>query len=552
MSYRSFTSTLRTCAAALVLSLAATSFAWADRSIETFGTLTAPEEGQIASDIWAATSRSDALDLINALPNRFASPTFYRMAERFLLSDAPPLPAPEGVTSPDLLIARIDKLLNIGALRAAEELYESAVEGVPQNFDLALRSLQILMLRGQLSAACLDLQTMQSQHAGDPRWRELNALCMIRYADGATRNKLLSENKFEQFPILSRLLSGGVMPSRLASLNTSDLAFASALGFVNEAAMRQLTSNAGSLPSLLLTVLYEAETENIAPEKTCLAIESLRRGMLSTRELITLYERPHYDAALLLNNINLPPNAASIHPCMIPTVLYQRIASHKDHPDRDITMRVALDVMRKMPDAAFLPMATYFQDMNLQSPANLPYAMRAARIIAYEKLNLPESWEQDWSEKGVSPVWLVHTIVKPELATSENLAKWRASWPSLSSQNTARDPYLPVILGKAATAEQGALDKDGKATTDKGYNYDNKIPLTFSRTYAMPSYGLTQRLKSVIEKGHTGQSVALLLIGYGAIPPDQIIPDQMAVIIEGMNKQGLRGDAQRLALEILR
>jgi len=76
--------------------------------------------------------------------------------------------------------------------------------------------------------------------------------------------------------------------------------------------------------------------------------------------------------------------------------------------------------------------------------------------------------------------------------------------------------------------------------------------LTFSRTYAMPSYGLTQRLSNVIEKGQTGQSVALLLIGYGAIPPDQIIPDQMALVLEGLNKAGLHSDAQRFALEVLR
>lgn len=552
MAYQNFSSSLRLCAAAFVLSLAAASPAYADRSIETIGTLSAPDEGQIAPDIWVGTSRSDALALTKALPTRFASPTFYRLARRYLLSDAPQISDADQGTSPDLLTARIDKLLEIGALHEANDLYESAVDGVPDNFDLAFRSLQILMLRGELSAACLDLQTMQSKHGQDARWRELNALCMIRYADGPTRAKILSENTFEQYPILSRLLGGGIVPSRLSSLDTTDLAFASALGFVNEAAMRQLTSQSGALPSLLLTVLYNAETENNAPEKTCLAIEAVRRGLLTTRDLITLYEAPHYDAALLLDNVKLPPSAANIHPCMIPTVLYQRIASHKDHPDLDTTMRVALDVMRKMPDASLLPMATYFQKMNLQNAANAPYAMRVARIIAYEKESLPESWEQGWDEKGVSPVWLVHAIVKPELATPENLTKWREAWPVNAKVATSRDPYLPVILGKAATAEQGAKDSDSKASSSKAQNYDNNIPLTFSRTYAMPSYGLTQRLKSVIEKGHTGQSVALLLIGYGAIPPDQIIPDQMAVIIEGMNKQGLRGDSRRLALEILR
>lgn len=543
---------------------------------ETVGILATPTEGQIAPDIWAGTTRQDAVLLVNALPARYSSPTYFRLAERFLLSDAPPLPnSPklDDPTRPDLLIARLDKLLEIGALRAAEELYENTVEAVPENFDLALRSLQVLMLRGEFPAACLDLQTMQSKHGTDRRWRELNALCMIKFAQGTDRNKLIADTTFESFPVLDRLLKGGITPSRLPALNTSELAFANALDFVGEPALRQLTSKAGSLPSLLLAVLYETQTQAASPEKTCLAIESVRRGLLPTRDLITLYERPHYDATLLLDNIGqAPANAANIHPCMIPTVLHQRVASHAKHPDRDVTIRTAFDVMGKMPDAAFLPMALYLKDMDINEPKNHPYMLRAARIVAYERDELPESWRKmaqpktaDQGTEGnkgqgadnearatASPVWLVHAIVDPDLATPELLESWRQKWPNLARSQAARDPYLPVILGRAAMGDVAAGSPAPKNRSQKGGDYDNQIPLTFSRTYAMPSYGLTQRLKNVIEKGQTGQSVALLLIGYGAIPPDQVIPDQMAQIIEGLNKQGLRGDARRLSLEILR
>jgi hypothetical protein len=237
--------------------------------------------------------------------------------------------------------------------------------------------------------------------------------------------------------------------------------------------------------------------------------------------------------------------------------LYQRIASaDKNAPTHDQAIRYALDVMKNMPDAALLPMAVYLNDMDVRAAVNRPYLWRVARVLAYEKGELPPQWAQGWEAhmengttvQGVSPFWLINAIVSPRLATAQNLDIWRAQWPTEFGRIKSRDPILPYILGLAPSERPDSSGK-GKNNPD---NYENKMSLTFSRTYAMPSYGLTQRLANVIEKGQTGQSVALMLIGYGAIPPNQIIPDQVALILEGLNKAGLEGDAQRFALEELR
>lgn len=540
------------------------------RNLETRGTLTSPQSGQLSPDIWEGLSRDDVLLLVDSLPARFTSPTFYRLAENLLLSDAPsvpaapadktvkvdangnPLPMPDP-NRPDILIARLDKLLEMGGLRAAERLYNTVVDDIPSDFDLAYRSLQILMLRGQLSAACIDIQAMQSLHGNNKRWQELNRLCRIQFAVGAERTRLLNESKFEAFPILARLLRGSANMGKLSELSTENMAFAVAINLVGDTTIRQMAPKAGNIPPLLLSVLYNMDTDGDLPEKTCLAIEGARRGILDTRELITLYEKPHYDSAWLIGDITAN---APVHACMIPTVLYQRIASNKEQPRRDAAIRYTMDVMKGMPDAALRPMATYLKDLNVRAAANKPYLWRASRIIAYEKGELPVEWESGWgarlkdggSGRGVSPFWLVQAIVSPRLATAENLDIWRAQWPSEVARIESRDPILPFILGLTPSERT----ETGENPKTKAGNYENKLSLTFSRTYAMPSYGLTQRLASVIEKGHTGQSVALLLIGYGAIPPDQIIPDQMALILEGLNKAGLRSDAQRFALEVLR
>ncbi|HEY8964491.1 MAG TPA: hypothetical protein VIN59_08540, partial [Alphaproteobacteria bacterium] len=365
--------------------------------------------------------------------------------------------------------------------------------------------------------------------------------------------RLMNETKFEVFPILNKFLRGNSSMGKLSDLNTENLAFAVATNLVGESTVRQLAPKAGNIPPLLLSVLYQLDTDGDTPEKACLAIEALRRGIIDTRELITLYERPHYDSTWLVGDITAP---VTVHPCMIPSVLYQRIASNKEQPRHDAAIRYTLDVMKGMPDAALWPMAVYFKDMDVRLAANKPYLWRASRILAYEKGELPVQWEQGWRARmasgqnieGVSPFWLVNAIVSPRLATEENLNIWRGQWPSEVARIDSRDPYLPYILGLTPSERV----ETGKNPKTKSSNYENKLSLTFSRTYAMPSYGLTQRLADVIEKGQTGQSVALLLIGYGAIPPDQVIPDQMALILEGLSKAGLRSDAQRFALEVLR
>lgn len=536
------------------------------RDIETRGTLTSAQNGQIDGNVWSGLSRAEALLLIRSLPDKYASPIYYELARRLLLSDAPALGADKNVktpvddkgnpvavnpNAPDVLIARLDKLLAMGAIRDAEALYAAVVPENVDDFDLVLRNQQILMLRGQLSAACLDLQAVQKQHSGNAKWQELNRLCRVQFmAGGAERDRLLSEKKFVEFPQLGNYLRGrGAGGYR--SLSVEDMAFAVATKQINEGTLRYLTSQAGNLPPLLLSVLYNMDTGLDVPEKTCLAIESARRGIITTRDLITLYEKPHYDSALLLENLGTNPSGA-IHPCMVPTVMYQRIASNKDLPTRDQTIRSALDIMGDLPDAAFWPMSVYFEDFDIHAGANKPYLWRLTRITAYEKDELPSAW-RDWDDQnglpGIAPFWPVQAIMSPTGNEAQEMDLWKTQWPDQANRILGRDPALPLLLGLALNPKDGKTSKNLKTNL---YDYENILPLTFSRSYSMPSFGLTQRLSNVIKNNQTGQSVALLLIGYGAIPPDQVIPTQVALVIDGLNRAGLGRYSRRFGLEVLR
>ncbi len=547
------------------------------RDLETRGTLSRFQDGQIADNVWQGVSRDEALVLVNALPDSYASPIYYDLARKLLLSDAPPfadVPSAKGkkgkagkdgkddaadadkssATRPDILIARLDKLLAMGALRDAQALYDALVDDIPSDFDLVYRNLEMLMLRGQLSAACLDLQAMKGLHGGNAKWKELNAFCRIQFAQGPEREKLAGETKFVQFPSLGDFVRGRGAAS-LSSLSTEGLAFAVATGRVGPETIVQLSPQAGRLRPLLLSVLLDMDTPQDMPQKVCLAIEAARRGLASTRDLITLYEKPHYDSSLLLGNVAAPPAVAGMHPCMVPTVLYQRIASNNNQPAHDQAIRTAFSMMKDLPDAALWPMAVYLRDMDVRASANKPYVWRATRVLAYEKGELPADWIAGWGGqggRGVAPFWPIQAVMSPSPDARENLDLWRSLWPSEAKRIVSRDPAVPLLLGVMLT---GKSDKVKGKTKEKPNqrlsDYENIFSLTFSRSYAMPSYGLTQRLSDVIEKGQAGQSIALLLIGYGAIPPEQVFPHQMAVVIDAMNKAGLAQSARRFALEVL-
>jgi len=241
-----------------------------------------------------------------------------------------------------------------------------------------------------------------------------------------------------------------------------------------------------------------------------------------------------------------------VPPCHLAPLYYQRIASNKEPTARNVAIRAALDALRAMPDEALWPMAAFMQDFDVRAKINSPYVWRVARIVAAARDELPAPWQTGWGAPGgvvgVSPFWPLQAIITPSPDPREKAALWRQTWPSQAKRIANQDPLLPYLLGQTPKAEEGKTSGNTKKKDD---NYENNISLTFSRSYAIPSYGLTERLKDVIEKNQAGQSVALILIGYGAIPPDQIVPDQLVRIIEGFKQFGLSRFARQLALEIL-
>lgn len=519
------------------------------RGDETKGILKSSSSGQLSRDVWGGMNRSDVLLLIDALPESYDSSVYYDLARRLLLSDAPSVSggrapaAKDGEKAPeraDVLIARLDKLMEMGAILDAEKLYNDVVDDFPTDFTLAQRGLEILMLRGQFSAACLDLQAMSSDHAKDPRWQELTSLCKIMQAKGEERSRLVAQTSFKEFPQLQEMVRGRA--SNLGKFGPQDMAFAVATGNISDEVLRAQAQSAARLSPLLLGVLLQHPTEAQLPERYCLASEGLRRGQLTIDNAIEMYEKPHFES-VQLTNINGP---LDVHPCLVPPLLYQRVGAHKDKESRNQAIAAAFAAGRNLAPSALWPLKGYLADFVPQSNVDIAWPVVSSAIAS--GIRIPSTWGKGWDQEGkpgIAPFWPLLAITDGNVDQSGQLKAWRAQWPRTAARLDDRDPALPLMLDRAIA---------GKRRSDGGQNnmqYDTVFSLTFSRKYAMPSWGLTQRLDETVENGQLGQAVALFLIGYGQAKPREIAPDQLSLIIDGLSRGGAREAARMLALQAL-
>lgn len=160
-------------------------FNW--NTIDRMGLYDREHDSQIKRDIWNNYSQEQAVEALDILPNKLTSPSYRELAKRLLLSDAPK--SKDGIESPALLAARLDKLISFGFLMDATELYQSAKESgdLPDNFELSMIDVQLTLAKSALAPVCLDIQASSSTFRDMPAWRELSDFCRLRF--GSSENK---------------------------------------------------------------------------------------------------------------------------------------------------------------------------------------------------------------------------------------------------------------------------------------------------------------------------------------------------------------------------
>ena len=133
-----------------------------------------PRQTGLPFDLWGQTSRSEVVELIFSHPEG-KLPEAQAMFQNILLAKTRPPSGPSG--GPSTMLARIDRLLSIGALDAAEALIAAAGINDPELFR---RAFDVGVLTNRPEAACAALRVNPALSPTFPA----RIFCLARANDG--------------------------------------------------------------------------------------------------------------------------------------------------------------------------------------------------------------------------------------------------------------------------------------------------------------------------------------------------------------------------------
>lgn len=116
--------------------------------------LLSPATTGLPRDLWGPATAGDASDAINAVPRDLSTP-LTRLFISVLLAEAVAPAAKQG-DDDSFLLARVDRLLELGALDRAAALLDRAGHESPDRFR---RSFDVALLRGEEQAACARMKS---------------------------------------------------------------------------------------------------------------------------------------------------------------------------------------------------------------------------------------------------------------------------------------------------------------------------------------------------------------------------------------------------------
>jgi hypothetical protein len=245
--------------------------------VDTIGTLTTQEGGSLGVNLWNDYTQNSAIKLLEHLPNRLRSPAYKSAVRRLLLTNSKPLK--DDVENPAFLAKRINMLVQYGLFIDAQNLYNlaaSKIENINQSSDLAVSSIILSLVEGDLAATCLDIRVYKDDFKENTFLQDLNRFCQIRF--GEEQNFNSASLSFESLPLLSVLLTG-----TLNDLPKSAHAIEILIAFSDDRIDPKLYNNLAKKASEHSDLFIALSTQHQHKDKStfqCYAIESSVRGIM--------------------------------------------------------------------------------------------------------------------------------------------------------------------------------------------------------------------------------------------------------------------------------
>ncbi len=477
--------------------------------VESTGILGDVKSGALEKTLWKGQKRSDIEFLIQKLPTNIGLRSITSLQRRLLLSrtdsslinnDIGPL------RGNDLLIQRINKLMDMGLYEAAWELYTQKAED-PYDVSIAQLGMLLLVMKDDLATACLEEKVFSQRYPQDKFFKTMDAACSETLGTG-------KPGEFKDSAVLQSVYHN---PSFSVPANSTQ------------------------------TLLKMTDLERAL----VLANGKIKYDGL-TRE--TLASTPPLLLSLFLMDKNLPENAkAMIKAETDARGLSWYIPAVAQDPDWKKAKDMKKDLVAQWPlvESALnsgknpADLSTYYGDMLAQAePKDLSTKTlrNALGVFLAGGRSLPDFW-LDAAQKRASenPIFYIYLQAFRSLTSTAN-AKVEADnlQKALERLKTADlDQILAIIE---------TLDKDASVLNNPLRIYEKHSVLTLEGNYVMPSLGLNVLLETAPEQKQLGITVLAVLNSLAA-KPDNMYSGTVRKALYSMLNVGLIEDAKLIGAE---
>lgn len=482
---------------------------WAE--VESTGTMSSVKGGALEKTLWQGQKRSDIEKLIQTLPAQGGLHSVVNLQRRLLLSktNAGTIVNDIGpMRGNDLLIQRINKLIQMGLYDDAWELYTQKAEE-PYDVSISEIGMLLMVMRGDMATACLEEKVFSSRHPDNKFFKTLDAACArtmgISNGGGA--------GAFDGSAVLSGVYGSAPYsvaastPDVLARMSPLERALVLANGKIRyDGLSREVVARTPS--SLIALYLMD---KNLPEAGQAMIREELHeRG--TGWHIVTLARQASYKKAK-----DLGKDIENQWP-----VLESALTWHTSPGDR----------------AMYVPLLEAAKPAKL-STETLTRVLGA--FLAAQK-ELPAFW-LDAAQKRAPEKPIIYIY----------LQAFRALTPTAETKTDSAVLLRALKSLKPADAEQilaifETLDKDAAAGNTLLAIYEKHSVLTLEGNYVMPSLGLNMLLETAPEKKQIGITVLAVLNALAA-KPDNMYSGTVRKALYSLLNVGLIEDAKQIGAE---
>jgi len=483
---------------------------WVD--VESTGILANAKKGAMDKTIWSGQKRSEILALLNILPKEQPLRTALALQRRILISETNAGLIDNDIAPSrghDLLIRRIDLLMQMGLYDDAWELYTQKAED-PYDASLAHRGLVLMILRGDFATACLEEKVLASRYPDDDFFQTLDKACSYTIGTNDTKPK------FENSLILESVYNDPAFVVRANNTRAlSDMTpLERALVFSSKKIMYQgsLTPETLDITSPGISVLFYMDQALPEEMRGMVAVNLIKKGMAPY--VSALAKDPLIRKAYEIKGVDE----------RWPTL--ETIVSQPNRSAADIA-----------PFSDLLIEA----DPKMVPPALIPKILGGFLIAGQE----------------LSPAWRSAALAKAQ--ENSKIYIYLQAFQSLTPTKNLDFPKdsLRNALRKLRPEEQqqvlailDTLDKSRPIAQISLNAYEKDLGLTLNNNYVMPSQSLLFLLDTASTQKQVGITV-LAVLNTLAAPPVQLYPGSVSQALNSMLNVGLIEDANAIGAELI-